>query len=111
MHALSPRRGAQTLRGNIRVVCRVRPPAAGADGACAVRVHDDEPGVLTLVDAARERQKAFEFNDVAGPTCTQEDVWQVPLCHAPRARALSWCVVHDQRLQIDGGRGVRVVVA
>lgn len=71
----------QTLRGNIRVVCRVR-PAAGCDAedgatACAVRVHDEEPGVLTLVDAPRERQTQFEFNDVAGPACSQEDVWQV----------------------------------
>jgi aldehyde:ferredoxin oxidoreductase len=65
----------QVLRGNIRVICRLRPPAN--DEEPALWTQPDAPGQLTLVDAERKRQRKFEFNEVCPCTTSQEEVFQV----------------------------------
>ena len=65
----------QVLRGNIRVICRIRPSTN--DEPSALITNADEPGSLTVVDTARQRQKSFEFNDVCTEACAQAAVFEV----------------------------------
>ncbi|CAN1745767.1 Kinesin-like protein KIN-14L [Linum perenne] len=66
----------QDLKGNIRVYCRVRPSfTAGASSAINF-VGDD--GSLVIVDPSKptkDGRRHFLFNQVFGPTASQEDVF------------------------------------
>ncbi len=64
------------LRGNIRVLCRVRPSihedGSGPQAADVVETDQDDNGVLHVL--ARGSWKAFEMDRVFGPQSTQEQV-------------------------------------
>ena len=62
----------QVLRGNIRVLVRVRPPVSGARCAVAFPLE----GALSVQDAASQRQREFEFDAVFGPAADQGTVFQ-----------------------------------
>lgn len=57
----------QVLRGNIRVLARVRPPAPGGRSAVSFPLE----GLLSLTDPASHRQREFEFDAVFGPDADQ----------------------------------------
>jgi hypothetical protein len=77
----------QVLRGNIRVMCRVRPPhqqqhspsrspaaaaAFGANhGSC---ISYPLEGLLAVHDASTARQREFEFDAVFAPEASQQQV-------------------------------------
>jgi hypothetical protein len=77
----------QVLRGNIRVMCRVRPPhqqqhspsrspaaaaAFGANhGSC---ISYPLEGLLAVHDASTVRQREFEFDAVFAPEASQQQV-------------------------------------
>lgn len=67
---------AQVLRGNIRVLARVRPPAAGGRSAVSFPLE----GLLSLTDPASHRQREFEFDAVFGPDADQVCVKCVHMC-------------------------------
>jgi hypothetical protein len=79
----------QVLRGNIRVICRIRPSTS--DEEPALHVDAEEPGLLTVVDAERQRQKRFEFNDVCTAACTQADIFEVRTAGKQLASATRGC--------------------
>lgn len=65
----------QTLRGNIRVVCRVRPPRNGVN---VTALDADQPGSMTVTHPDKDRRsRHFEFNDVLGARSSQADVFEV----------------------------------
>ena len=78
MRVVTTPTGMQTLRGNIRVLCRVRPCREGQTNA--IELCPDHPGSLTVSQVDKGRSTLFEFNDVCGPTWSQEDVFEVRTC-------------------------------
>ncbi|GBF90584.1 ATP binding microtubule motor protein [Raphidocelis subcapitata] len=62
----------QVLRGNIRVLARVRPPQPGARTAVAFPLE----GLLTVSDPASGRAREFEFDAVFGPGADQAAVFE-----------------------------------
>lgn len=67
-----PARPHQVLRGNIRVLARVRPPTRGAPPAVSVPLE----GLVSLQDPGSLRAREFEFDAVFGPAAAQEDVFR-----------------------------------
>lgn len=61
----------QGLRGNMRVLCRVRPPASGSE----VSVWSPLPGALVVASSRSRRKVEFEFSSVLTPSATQQDVF------------------------------------
>jgi hypothetical protein len=82
----------QALRGNIRVICRIRPAVDAVEKACWTST--EESGVVTVVDAARDRTKKFEFNEACGPESSQEQVFEVQI--PQNRRSLSVLSTHVQ---------------
>lgn len=68
----------QELRGNIRVVCRVRPRFAKEDHS-VVDIQDAELGAMVVRDDLKARKKRFDFDHICGEGCQQEDVFEVHL--------------------------------
>lgn len=70
----------QVLRGNIRVMCRVRPvqqksPSGGAKGSPGSScISVPLEGLLCVNDVASARQREFEFDACFGPEATQQQV-------------------------------------
>lgn len=64
------------LRGNIRVLCRVRPPikedGSGSQAAVVVQVDAVDDGVLYV--HSKGAWKTFELDKVFGPQSSQEEV-------------------------------------
>lgn len=73
----------QELRGNIRVVCRVRPRFAKEDGS-VVDVQDVEPGTMVVSDALKARKKRFDFDRICREECSQSEIFEVLCLNAPR---------------------------
>eukprot|EP00892_Ulva_mutabilis_P007644 jgi/Ulvmu1/5251/UM022_0044.1 len=65
----------QELRGNIRVVCRVRPRFAKEDGS-VVDVQEEEPGTMVVSDTLKARKKRFDFDRICGEDCSQSDIFE-----------------------------------
>ncbi|KAL1192474.1 Kinesin-like protein KIN-14L [Cardamine amara subsp. amara] len=67
----------QDLKGNIRVYCRVRPIFNGDMKGVIDYIGKD--GSLIVVDPSKvlkDGRKTFQFNQVFGPTATQDDVFK-----------------------------------
>lgn len=73
--------GLQVLRGNIRVLCRVRPMqkqspkgpgSSSASSSCCISVPLE--GLLCVQDVATARMREFEFDAVFGPDASQQQV-------------------------------------
>ncbi|WCJ33436.1 Kinesin-like protein KIN-14L [Euphorbia peplus] len=67
----------QDLKGNIRVYCRIRPANSGEKSNIVHYVGED--GSLVILDPLKpkkEGRKVFQFNQVFGPTATQDQVYQ-----------------------------------
>lgn len=71
----------QVLRGNIRVMCRVRPPlskspskgqSASSSSSSCITVPLE--GLVCVSDVSTARQREFEFDACFGPEATQEQV-------------------------------------
>jgi len=64
------------LRGNIRVLCRMRPPIAedgsGSQAAIVARVDQEDDGILYV--HSKGTSKIFELDRVFGPQSSQEEV-------------------------------------
>ncbi|CAI0439654.1 unnamed protein product [Linum tenue] len=66
----------QDLKGNIRVYCRVRPSFTSGSSNAVEFVGED--GSLVIVDPSKptkDGRRQFQFNQVFGPTATQEEVF------------------------------------
>ncbi|KAJ9184835.1 hypothetical protein P3X46_004522 [Hevea brasiliensis] len=66
----------QDLKGNIRVYCRIRPAITGKKSNVIYFVGKD--GSLVILDPLKPRKdgrKKFQFNQVFGPTATQDEVY------------------------------------
>lgn len=70
----------QEMRGNIRVVCRVRPRFAKEDRS-VVDIQDAEPGIMVVSDDLKARKKRFDFDRICGEECTQSEVFEVQSTH------------------------------
>uniref|UniRef100_A0A0D9VE13 Kinesin motor domain-containing protein n=1 Tax=Leersia perrieri TaxID=77586 RepID=A0A0D9VE13_9ORYZ len=69
----------QELKGNIRVLCRIRPFRPGEDDKSSSVEYIGENGELVLSNPtkqAKEGGKNFTFNKVFGPTTTQDAVFK-----------------------------------
>ncbi|KAL1826948.1 hypothetical protein ACET3Z_005360 [Daucus carota] len=67
----------QDLKGSIRVYCRVRPFLPGQPSRFSTVANADN-GVLTLITPSKngkEGRKSFNYNQVFGPSATQEKVF------------------------------------
>ncbi|KAJ4898269.1 P-loop nucleoside triphosphate hydrolases superfamily protein with CH (Calponin Homology) domain [Raphanus sativus] len=67
----------QDLKGNIRVFCRVRPISNSETNGVIDYIGRD--GSLFVVDPSKplkDARKTFQFNQVFGPTSTQDDVFR-----------------------------------
>ncbi|EEF28944.1 kinesin heavy chain, putative [Ricinus communis] len=67
----------QDLKGNIRVYCRIRPAISGEKSNAIDFVGKD--GSLVILDPLkpkREGKRMFQFNQVFGPSATQDDVYK-----------------------------------
>ncbi|XP_051142164.1 kinesin-like protein KIN-14I [Andrographis paniculata] len=66
----------QDLKGSIRVYCRVRPFLPGQHNSLSSVGHIEE-GTITINTSTRngKGQKSFHFNQVFGPSATQEEVF------------------------------------
>jgi hypothetical protein len=70
----------QVLRGNIRVMCRVRPVQQKSPGKASVSSSSSScitvllEGLLCVQDAMTARQREFEFDACFSPEATQEQV-------------------------------------
>lgn len=92
------------LRGNIRVMCRVRPAGKGpksptaptntAGSASCISVPLD--GLVCVNDASTARQWEFEFDAAFGPESSQEQVGLAAALTVDLS-ALGTCQVPDQR--------------
>lgn len=64
------------LRGNIRVLCRMRPPIAedgsGSQAAIVARLDQEDDGILHV--HSKGTSKIFELDRVFGPQSSQEEV-------------------------------------
>lgn len=64
------------LRGNIRVLCRMRPPIAedgsGSQAAIVARVDQEDDGILHV--HSKGTLKIFELDRVFGPQSSQQEV-------------------------------------
>lgn len=77
----------QLLRGNIRVLARVRPCAGGE----AAAVECPLPGEVVVHPGADKRPQAFEFSAVFGPESSQASLTRRSVEHLHGMSAYAEC--------------------
>jgi len=89
--------GLQVLRGNIRVLCRVRPMqkqspkgpgSSSASSSCCISVPLE--GLLCVQDVATARMREFEFDAVFGPDASQQQVGSMGSMNLTAGSNLIW---------------------
>eukprot|EP00742_Colponemidia_sp_Colp-10_P006769 GILJ01007255.1.p1 GENE.GILJ01007255.1~~GILJ01007255.1.p1 ORF type:complete len:747 (+),score=120.01 GILJ01007255.1:41-2242(+) len=69
----------QDLRGNVRVMCRIRPQFSGESENLTGPLRIVEGHQITVANGSGKRSLQFEYDSVFGPESSQDDVYQAVL--------------------------------
>eukprot|EP00743_Colponemidia_sp_Colp-15_P008184 GILK01008876.1.p1 GENE.GILK01008876.1~~GILK01008876.1.p1 ORF type:complete len:693 (+),score=138.07 GILK01008876.1:172-2079(+) len=69
----------QDLRGNVRVMCRIRPQISGESDHSNGPLRIVDGHQITVANGSGKRNLQFEYDSVFGPESSQDDVYQAVL--------------------------------